>query len=58
MQAGVSSGAASTVAKVEDLAKNGKRITDWIKSIGDLQKVVPCSPARTSHFAPFGTVGQ
>ena len=39
VQAGVSNGAASTVAKVEDPAKNSKRITAWIKSIGDLQKV-------------------
>ena len=27
------------VAKVEQPAKNSKRITDWIKSIGDIQKV-------------------
>ena len=39
MQAGNSTAAVATVSKVQDPAKNGKRITDWIKSIGDLQKV-------------------
>lgn len=38
MQAGASQ-AAGIVAKVENPAKNSKRITDWIKSIGNLQKV-------------------
>lgn len=35
-QAGAGAG---VVAKVENPAKNSKRITDWIKSIGNLQKV-------------------
>ena len=38
-QAGTSSGTAHLVTKIEDPAKNSKRITDWIKSISDLQKV-------------------
>lgn len=38
MQAGANT-AAGVVAKVEDPAQNSKRITDWIKSIGNLQKV-------------------
>ena len=38
MQAGANK-AAGEVAKVDNLAKNSKRITDWIKSIGNLQKV-------------------
>lgn len=39
MQAGANT-AAGEVAKVENPAKNSKRITDWIKSIGNLQKVI------------------
>ena len=40
LQAGASStSAAGMVGKVENAAKNSKRITDWIKSISDLQKV-------------------
>lgn len=51
-QAGASSGAASTVAKVEDPAKNSKRITDWIKSIGDLQKGKPGATVHISNGMP------
>lgn len=40
MQAGASA-TAGVVAKVENPAKNSKRITDWIRSIGNLQKVTP-----------------
>ena len=39
VQAGAGSSLPHAVAKVEDPAKNSKRITDWVKSIGDLQKV-------------------
>ncbi|KAA6417609.1 MAG: intraflagellar transport 46 protein, partial [Trebouxia sp. A1-2] len=52
MQAGVSSGAANMVAKVEDPAKNSKRITDWIKSIGDLQKGKPGGTVHISNGMP------
>ncbi|KAL0025406.1 hypothetical protein WJX79_005403 [Trebouxia sp. C0005] len=51
-QAGVSSGAANMVAKVEDPAKNSKRITDWIKSIGDLQKGKPGGTVHISNGMP------
>lgn len=39
MQAGASNAAGGAVAKVENPGKSGKRISDWIKSIGELQKV-------------------
>lgn len=46
MQAGANT-AAGEVAKVETPARNSKRITDWIKSIGNLQKVLLTGPLDT-----------
>ncbi|KAL3155076.1 hypothetical protein ABBQ38_011140 [Trebouxia sp. C0009 RCD-2024] len=50
-QAGASQ-AAGIVAKVENPAKNSKRITDWIKSIGNLQKAKPSSNVHISNAMP------
>ena len=44
MQAGASSATGGAVAKVENPSKSSKRIADWIKSIGELQKVIPKPP--------------
>ncbi|KAL3141589.1 hypothetical protein ABBQ32_004831 [Trebouxia sp. C0010 RCD-2024] len=50
-QAGASQ-AAGIVARVENPAKNSKRITDWIKSIGNLQKARPSSNVHISNAMP------
>ena len=59
MQAGANT-AAGVVAKVENPTKNSKRITDWIKSIGNLQKVtilgmcLPVIPVTTTYGSSVG----
>ena len=39
LQAGTAAAAVDVVSKVEDAANNGRRITEWITDIGELQKV-------------------
>lgn len=56
MQAGGNT-TAGVVAKVENPTKNSKRITDWVKSIGNLQKVkTTVLPCMHLLVTPTGTI--
>eukprot|EP00891_Asterochloris_glomerata_P007961 jgi/Astpho2/7961/gw1.00119.39.1_t len=51
-QAGTAAAAVDVVSKVEDAANNGRRITEWITDIGELQKGKPAAAVHYTKNMP------